>query len=158
MSDLYPLDVLRLAASITRTERLAAPDGSAEKVSRVCGSSVIVDVALDPAGGLAALAVTPKACALGQASAAVLALHGLGAGRDAIEQARDALRAMLKEGAPPPTGRFGDLAKLEAARDYPARHASIMLAWNAALAAMDAALAARTDTPRHAETPGDLAR
>ena len=122
MSDLYPLDVLRLAAGIERTGRLDAPGGSATRVSRVCGSVVTVDVALDEGGRIADLAVAPEACALGQASAAVLAAHGIGAGRAELQAARDGLYAMLKHDGPAPEGRFAQLARLEAARAYPARH------------------------------------
>ena len=83
-----------------------------------------------------------KACALGQASASVLGRHVIGAGRDEIARARDELAAMLKSGGPAPGAPFDELEVLQPARDYRNRHASILLAWDATLAAFDEALAA----------------
>ena len=85
----------------------------------------------------------PKACALGQAATSILAEHAVGATVLEIRAARDALRAMLKDGAPPPEGRFWELRHLEPVADYPPRHVSTLLAFEAAVAAIDAALAAR---------------
>jgi NifU-like protein involved in Fe-S cluster formation len=137
---LYSKRILALAADIPHAERLAAPQGSATKRSPLCGSTVTVDVRLDD-GRIAAFGQDVKACALGQASAAVLGGAALGRGRDEIAAGRDALRAMLKDGAPPPAAPFDGLAVLEPARDYKNRHASILLAWDAALAAIDDAAA-----------------
>jgi NifU-like protein involved in Fe-S cluster formation len=142
MDDLYHPRVLELAADIPNVGKLAAPDGSAAKVSRVCGSVVSVDLALAD-GRVTQIAVLPKACALGQAAAAVLAMHAVGATPQEIRAARDGLRAMLKQGAPPPQGRFWELRHLEPVRDYPPRHASTLLAFEAAVAALDAAEAKR---------------
>lgn len=139
--DLYHGRVLELAANIPQSGRLARPDGSATKVSRVCGSTVTVDVVL--AGEtIAALAVEAQACALGQAAAAILAEHAVGADIAEVAAARDALGAMLKEGAAPPAGRFWELRHLEGVRDYPPRHASTMLAFEAAVAAIGLARSA----------------
>ncbi|MGE3143859.1 MAG: iron-sulfur cluster assembly scaffold protein [Hyphomonadaceae bacterium] len=138
MLDLYHPRVLELAAEIPHVGRLAAPDGSATKVSRVCGSVVTVDLALQ-VGIVTAFAIEPKACALGQAAAAVLAMHAIGASVGEIRAARDDLRAMLKAGAAAPEGRFWELRHLEGVRDYPPRHASTMLAFEAAVAAIEAA-------------------
>ena len=144
MSELYHNRILELAASIAHVGRLADAEGSVLKVSRVCGSTVNVDVKLDAAGErVAAIAVDPKACALGQAATSILAEHAVGAPVDEIVAARDALRAMLKEGAPPPQGRFWELRHLEPVADYPPRHASTLLAFEAAVAAIEEALAAR---------------
>jgi NifU-like protein involved in Fe-S cluster formation len=144
MSELYHNRILELAASIAHVGRLADAEGSVLKVSRVCGSTVNVDVKLDAAGErVAAIAVDPKACALGQAATSILAEHAVGAPVDEIVAARDALRAMLKEGAPPPQGRFWELRHLEPVADYPPRHASTLLAFEAAVAAIAEALAAR---------------
>jgi NifU-like protein involved in Fe-S cluster formation len=137
---LYSKHILALAADIPHAERLPAPQGSAMKRSPLCGSTVTVDVALD-GGRVVAFGQDVKACALGQASAAVLGGAALGLGRDEIAAGRDALRAMLKEGAPPPPAPFDGLAVLEPARDYKNRHASILLAWDAAVAAIDDAAA-----------------
>lgn len=138
MDDLYHGRVLELAADIPHVGRLDAPDGAATKVSRVCGSVVTVELKL--AGGVVSeIAVHPKACALGQAATAILAMHAVGAAPSEICAARDGLRAMLKGEGPPPQGRFWELRHLEGVREYPARHASTMLAFDAAVDALDQA-------------------
>jgi NifU-like protein involved in Fe-S cluster formation len=141
--ELYHNRVLELAADIPHAGRLADPEGSSLKVSRVCGSTVEVDVKLDAEGRIAEIAVEPKACALGQAAASILARHAIGRTLAEIEAARDALRAMLKDGAEPPTGEFWELRHLQPVRDYPPRHTSTMLAFEAAAEAMKQALAKR---------------
>ncbi len=141
IDDLYSAKVLALAANMPRAGRLAHPQGSAEKVSKLCGSRVLVDVEMKD-GRVADFAQEVKACALGQASAAVLGAHVIGATVEELEAARDALKAMLKDGGPPPEGRFGDLKVLEVVRDYPARHASTMLAFEAVVEAAHKARAA----------------
>jgi NifU-like protein involved in Fe-S cluster formation len=135
IDDLYSAKLLKLAANLPRTGRLAAPDASAEKVSKLCGSRVTVDVAMagDRVGDFAQ---DVRACALGQASAAVLGAHVVGSSLSELELARDQFRAMLKEGAPAPEGRFADLAMLAPVKDYPARHASTLLAFEAAAEAV----------------------
>jgi len=144
MSELYHNRILELAARIPNLGRLPAAEGTSLKVSRVCGSTVNVDLALDAAGQrVTAIAVDPKACALGQAATSILAEHAVGAAVAEIRAARDALRAMLKDGAPPPGGLFWELRHLEPVADYPPRHASTLLAFDAAVAAIDEALAAR---------------
>jgi NifU-like protein involved in Fe-S cluster formation len=140
IDDLYSAKILRLVANIPHAGRLDAPEGSAEKVSKLCGSKVIVDVRLKD-GRVSDFAQDVKACALGQASAAVLGAHIIGADVHEIEGARDALAAMLKAGGPPPVGRFSELSVLEPVKDYPARHASTLLAFEAALTAVQSALA-----------------
>ncbi len=140
IDDLYSASILRLAANMPRAGRLAAPDASSEKVSRLCGSRVLVDLKLD-GDQVCEFAQEVKACALGQAAAAVLGEHVLGARVDEIESARDQLRAMLKSGGSPPAGRFTDLKVLEPVKDYPARHASTLLAFEAAAEAARAAFA-----------------
>jgi NifU-like protein involved in Fe-S cluster formation len=134
IDDLYSAKVLALAANMPRAGRLAHPQGTAEKVSKLCGSRVLVDVALKD-GRVTDFAQEVKACALGQASAAVLGAHVIGATIEELVEARDALKAMLKQGAPPPEGRFADLRALEVVRDYPPRHASTMLAFEAVVEA-----------------------
>ena len=142
IDDLYSAKLLALAANMPRAGRLAAPDGSAEKVSKLCGSRVIVDVKVKD-GVVVDFAQDVKACALGQAAASVLGAHVIGATLAEIEQARDAFRAKLKEGGPAPGGRFSDLSMLAPVKDYPARHASTLLAFEAAAEAVRQA-AART--------------
>ncbi len=138
MEDLYHPRVLELAADIPHVGRLDQPDGAATKVSRVCGSVVTVELKLKD-GKVSDIAVHPKACALGQAATGVLAMHAIGATPSEILAARDGLRAMLKEGAEPPTGRFWELRHLQGVRDYPPRHASTMLAFDAAVDALELA-------------------
>lgn len=138
MDDLYHGRVLELASEIPHVGRLEAPDGAATKVSRVCGSVVTVELKLAD-GAVSEIAVHPKACALGQAATAVLAMHAIGAAPAEIRAARDQLRAMLKGEGPAPTGRFWELRHLEGVREYPARHASTMLAFDAAVEALDQA-------------------
>jgi NifU-like protein involved in Fe-S cluster formation len=143
--DLYSNAVLRLAADIPRIGRLARPHASARKVSRLCGSEVEVDLVMQN-GRIADLALRVKACALGQASAAVLGRHAVGASLKELTAARDGLKAMLKQGRMLPAGRFSELKLLESARAYPARHQSILLAFDAALDAANKASAVRPAT------------
>jgi len=130
IDDLYSAKLLKLAANMPRVGRLAAPDASVEKVSKLCGSRVLVDVVTE-GDHVADFAQEVKACALGQAAASVLGAHVIGASLAELELARKQFRAMLKEGAPAPDGRFSDLAMLAPVKDYPARHASTLLAFEA---------------------------
>jgi NifU-like protein involved in Fe-S cluster formation len=146
MDGLYHARVLELAADIPHLGALrplgaGETAGEALKVSKVCGSTVHVRLALK-ADVVTAIAVDPHACALGQASTAILALQAIGASADEIIAARDGLRAMLKTGAAPPSGRFWELRHLEGVRDYPPRHASTLLAFEAAVDAIAQARAA----------------
>lgn len=144
MIDLYHNRVLELAADIPHIGSLSDAHGSATKVSRICGSTVRVDVKLSDDGKtVSEIAVDPKACALGQAATAILSEHAIGASYEDLVDVRDALRAMLKEGADPPKGRFWELRHLEGVRDYPPRHASTMLAFEAILEAIETARTSR---------------
>ena len=143
IDELYSAKILKAAANMPRAGRLAHPDASVEKVSKLCGSRIVVDVTLKD-GRIVDYAQDVKACALGQAAAAVLGAHVIGATPEEIEMARDGLRAMLKGNGPAPTGRFSELSVLEAVKDYPARHASTMLAFDAAAEATRAALKTQT--------------
>ncbi|MEL6767856.1 MAG: iron-sulfur cluster assembly scaffold protein [Pseudomonadota bacterium] len=136
---LYSQRILALAAALPHAGRLEAADGSAKKRSPLCGSTVTVDVALDGEGRVSAFAQDVKACALGQSSASVLGDAVLGKDRSEIAAGRDALHAMLKNGGEAPGAPFAELEALLPARDYKNRHASIMLAWDATLDAIDAA-------------------
>ena len=131
IDDLYSARILTLAANMPRAGRLANADASSEKVSRLCGSRVLVDLKLED-GRVSDFAQDVQACALGQAAAAVLGENVIGATVDELETARDQLRDMLKAGARPPEGRFVDLKVLQPVKDYPARHASTLLAFEAA--------------------------
>ena len=143
MDELYPTEILALAADIPHLDDLPPGDGRtgrARKRSMVCGSEVDVAVRVDAEGRIAALALDVEACALGQASASVFGHAAISATLEEVRAARDGLEAMLKEGAPPPEGRFAGLAALAPVRDYPRRHASTLLVWKAAVAAMEEAL------------------
>lgn len=139
MSDIYTNDLLELAADIPHIGRLSAPDGSAHKVSRICGSELTLDLKLED-GRISDLGLEVKACALGQASASVFARAAIGADLDDVRVTREALRVMLKEDGPAPNGRFSALKALQPAASYRQRHGSVMLAFDAALDAFEAAL------------------
>ena len=141
---LYTLDILRLAASIPHLGRLDRPQASVDKASPVCGSRVVVDLVLDRDGRVAALGQEVKACALGQASAALMAAHAEGRTAAELAEARDALAAYLRGERPDPGGWPG-LDIFAEARRYPARHASILLAFEAAA---EAAALARAEAAR----------
>ena len=135
IDDLYSARLLKLAANMPRLGRLPAPDASSEKISKLCGSRVVVDVSVE-GDRVVDFAQDVKACALGQASAAVLGANVVGASLSEIEMARDQFRAMLKAGADAPQGRFSDLSMLAPVKDYPARHTSTLLAFEAAAEAV----------------------
>ena len=135
IDELYSAKILKLAANMPHTGRLAAPDATSEKVSKLCGSKITVDVILAD-GRVAEFAQDVRACALGQAAAAVLGTHIIGATEAEIVAGRDGLYAMLKSGGAPPEGRFSDLAMLEPVKDYAPRHASTLLAFDAAVDAV----------------------
>lgn len=139
---LYSQRILALAADMPHTTRLAAPDASVRRRAPLCGSTVTVDVALE-GGRVTAFGQDVKACALGQAAAAVVGHAIIGRSRAEVEAARDQLAAMLRAGGPPPEAPFDGLEVLLPARDYRNRHASILLALEAAAEAMAKAEAAR---------------
>jgi len=140
IDDLYSARILSLAANLPHSGRLAAPQGSAERVAKLCGSKAIVDVTLDDQGRIKEFAQAVKACALGQAAAGVVGESILGASASEILEARDAMLAMLKSGGDGPDGRFEGLRVLKQVADYPARHASTMVALEATLDAVNQAL------------------
>ena len=142
--DLYNTAILTLAAGIPHLGTLENPDGVAEKSARLCGSKVSVQVKLDDQGRVGDFAQEVKACALGQAASAILGAHVIGASLDELTAARDGFAAMIKDGAPAPEGRFSDLRTLAAVKDYPQRHQSALLPFEAAVAALQAALMAKT--------------
>ena len=135
---LYSGRILELAADIPLTTRLDAPDATVKKRSPLCGSTVTVDVSVED-GRVAAFGQDVKACALGQASAAVLASQVIGRTRDEIIAARDQLKAMLSDDGGVPVAPFDGYDVLLPARDFRNRHASIMLALEATAEAMQQA-------------------
>lgn len=132
---LYSGRILELAASIPHQGRLPAPMGSAKKRSPLCGSTITADVVVEE-GRVSQFAQDVKACSLGQASASILGRVVLGRSRAELEAARDALRAMLKEGGSVPAAPFDGYEVLIPAREYKNRHASILLALDAVCEAM----------------------
>jgi len=131
ISDLYSGGILDAAAAIPPARRLDNPQASAKKISRVCGSEVEVDISLAD-GVVSDFGMQARACALGQAAASIVARNIIGTSPDALFRLRDEMRAMLKENAPPPSGeRWKDLALLEAIQEYPQRHASTLLVFEA---------------------------
>lgn len=137
--ELYHPRVLELAANIAHAARLENPQASATCVSRICGSTITVDVCLD--GEIVReIGMEVQACALGQAAAAILAASALGASAGEVRAARDALAAMLRAGGAPPGGRFWELRHLEGVKEYPPRHTSTLLAFDAAVEAIERAM------------------
>lgn len=145
---LYSARILSLAANLPHAGRLAAPEGTGERVAKLCGSKAVVDVTLDADGRIGTFAQDVKACALGQAAAGVLGQAVIGASVDEIEAARDAMTAMLKSGGDGPEGRFEGLRALKQVADYPARHASTMVAIEATLEAVKQAIARKSPDTR----------
>lgn len=133
-SALYNRDILRLASSLVAGERLENPDGVAESRSPVCGSRIHAEIAMADNGTIAAVALRANACALGQASAAIVRAHAAGSHLNSIAEIRDAVEMALKQNAEMPS-LWPELALLAPARDYPSRHAAILLPFDAVLAA-----------------------
>lgn len=138
---LYSGRILALAADIPHAERLEAPMASAKRRSPLCGSTVTVDLDVTD-GRISRFGQEVRACALGQASASVLGAQALGRTRAELERGLAELRAMLKAEGPVPSAPFEGLEVLLPARDYKNRHASILLAFEAAVEAMATAEAA----------------
>ena len=135
LDDIYNKRILEFAGSIPRLGRLDAPDATATAHSRLCGSTVTVELKMD-GDVVSDFAHQVKACALGQASSSIMAGHVVGARAEELRQVRETMRKMLKENGPPPEGRFADLQFLEPVRDYKARHASTMLTFDAVVDAI----------------------
>ncbi|SEM87669.1 iron-sulfur cluster assembly scaffold protein [Palleronia pelagia] len=131
MIKLYSGRILELTADIPHTDRLESPQATVRKRSPLCGSTVTVDLCVED-GRVSAFAQDVKACALGQASAAVVGHAIIGCTREQVDKARDQLRAMLKSDGPAPEAPFDELHVLMPAKDYKNRHASIMLTLDAA--------------------------
>ena len=135
IDDVYNAKILGFAGNIGRLGHLDAPDASAKAHSKLCGSTVTVEIRMD-GDVIADFAHEVKACALGQASSAIMAENVVGASASELRTVREAMLKMLKENGPPPEGRFADLRFLEPVRDYKARHASTMLTFDAVVDAI----------------------
>jgi len=145
LDDIYNKRILQFSAAIPRIGRLENPDATATAHSRLCGSTVTVDLKVD-GDVVTDFAHDVKACALGQASSSIMAAHVVGASAGELRAVRETMRKMLKENGPPPEGRFEDLKFLEPVRDYKARHASTMLTFDAVVDALDQIAARRGQT------------
>ncbi len=144
IDDVYNAKILGFAGNIGRIGRLAHADATATAHSKLCGSTVTVDIAMD-GDRISDFAQIVKACALGQASSAIMAENVVGATAAELREVRETMRRMLKENGVPPEGRFADLRYLEPVRDYKARHASTMLIFDAVVDAIDQVEARRRE-------------
>ena len=135
LNEIYNKRILELAADIPRLGRLVAPDASARAHSKLCGSTVSVDLKVE-GDVVTDFAHEVKACALGQASSSIMARHVIGSTAEELRIVREAMRRMLKEDGAPPGGKWEDLGVLEPVRDFKARHASTMLTFDAVVDAL----------------------
>lgn len=138
LDDIYNAKILEFAGNIPRVGRLEHPDGTAKAHSKLCGSTVVVDLCLKD-GVVTDFAHDVKACALGQASSSIMARHVVGASAGELRALQKTMHAMLKDGGEPPAGRFEDLKFLAPVREYKARHASTLLTFDAVVNALDQA-------------------
>lgn len=150
LNDVYNDKILDLAGNIPRLGRLAAPDATATAHSKLCGSTVTVDVVMTD-GQVSDFAHDVKACALGQASSSIMARNVIGSNPAELRELRETVRKMLKENGPPPSGKWADIAVLEPVRNYKARHASTMLTFDAVVKAVDEIEAKRAGNKQAAE-------
>lgn len=151
--DIYSQRILELAAAIPRTARLAVPQATATAHSKLCGSTVTVDLAME-GDVVSDYGQSVKACLLGQSAASVMGREIIGANAEELRAVGAAMRKMLKEGGPPPQGKWGDLAMLEPVRSYKARHASTLLVFDAvenAIAQIEAKRAAEASSGQRSE-------
>ena len=136
LSEVYNRRIIELAGTIPRIGRLPDPAASATAHSRLCGSTVTVDLKMD-GDTVTDFAHEVKACALGQASSSIMARNVIGSNAQELRELRETVRKMLKEsGEPPSSGKWADIAVLEPVRDYKARHASTMLTFDAVVDAI----------------------
>jgi NifU-like protein involved in Fe-S cluster formation len=136
LDDVYNKRILALAANIPLLQRLPSPDATARAHSKLCGSTVTVDLMME-GDVVTGFGHEVRACALGQASSAIMAGHVVGSTAAELRQVRDQARAILKDNAEPPMGKWADLAVLVPVRDFKARHASTMLTFDAVVDAIE---------------------
>jgi NifU-like protein involved in Fe-S cluster formation len=135
LNDIYNKKIIELAGNIPRLGRLPEPQASATAHSKLCGSTVKVDLKME-GPVVTDFAHDVKACALGQASSSIMASHVVGSTASELRELRETVRKMLKENGQPPEGKWADIALLEPVRDYKARHASTMLTFDAVVDAI----------------------
>mgnify|MGYP000897030632 FL=1 len=140
LDDIYNQRIFELAAAMPRAVALDHPDAAARAHSKLCGSTVEVEIKLDD-DRIADFGQSVKACLLGQASAAIVGREIVGTSEAEFRAVAAAMRRMLKEGGPSPEGRWADLGLLEPVKDYPHRHASTLLVFDAVERALDEAKA-----------------
>ena len=143
LEDIYSQKILELAGNSTRNQRLEHPDASATAHSKLCGSTVTLDINMD-GDTVTDYGQTVRACLLGQSSAAVVAAHAVGSKAAELREVGATMRRMLKENGPPPRGKWADLAALEPVREVKGRHASTLLVFDALERAMGEIEAKRT--------------
>ncbi|MEP3264363.1 MAG: iron-sulfur cluster assembly scaffold protein [Hyphomicrobiales bacterium] len=136
INDVYNAKILEFAGNIPRIGRLDSPMASAKAHSKLCGSTVIVDLVVTD-GVVSDFAHEVKACALGQAASSIMAHHIIGASIEELKEVRECARSMLKEEGEPPLGRFEDVKYLTPVREYKARHASTLLTFDAVVDALN---------------------
>ncbi len=136
LSDLYSSRIIEIAGRLQAGNRLEFPDASARRASRICGSVVEIDLKLRD-GVVSDYGQEVNACALGQTAASIVAEHIVGSTPEELRMLRHQVEAMLKKNSPPPTGKWADIKYLEPVRDFPPRHASVMLVFNAVVEALD---------------------
>ncbi|MEZ5851779.1 MAG: iron-sulfur cluster assembly scaffold protein [Hyphomicrobiaceae bacterium] len=145
LSDLYNEQIIALSADIPPARRLDAPDGTAMAHSKLCGSTITVDLRLD-GDRVTDYGQSVRACLLGQAAASIMAKNIVGSSMDELRDVAAQMRRMLKENGPPPGGRWAQLAVLEPVREVRMRHASTLLVFDAVERALDMALEKRNAT------------
>lgn len=136
IDDVYNGKILEFAGNIERIGRLESPSASAKAHSKLCGSTIVVDILVED-GVVTDYAHEVKACALGQASSSIMARHVVGTSVEELKALKSTMHAMLKDNGPPPNGKFDDFKYLEPVRDYKARHASTLLAFDAIVDAFE---------------------
>ena len=135
LNDIYNKRIIELAGNIPRLGRLTAPDASATAHSKLCGSTVKIDLSMD-GDVVSDFGHDVKACALGQASSSIMAAHVVGSTASELRDLRETVQKMLKENGTPPGGKWADIALLEPVREYKARHASTLLTFDAVVDAI----------------------
>ncbi|MEP2944023.1 MAG: iron-sulfur cluster assembly scaffold protein [Hyphomicrobiales bacterium] len=136
IDDVYNAKILEFAGNIPRIGRLDTPMASAKAHSKLCGSTVVIDLVVTD-GVVSDFAHEVKACALGQAASSIMAHHIIGASIEELKEVRECARSMLKEEGEPPLGRFEDVKYLTPVREYKARHASTLLTFDAVVDALN---------------------
>ena len=144
IDDVYNSKILGFAGNIGRIGRLDTPDASAKAHSKLCGSTIVVDLKVE-GGEIVDYAHDVKACALGQASSAIVAANIIGATNEEMQQVRLAMQEMLKQGGSPPEGRFADLKYLQPVKNHKARHASTLLVFDAVVDALNQIAVSRSE-------------